>query len=86
MATKKPTKKTAPKHGPGGGLRFVGERPFRGAPARDLTPHDIARLAYRRTLSRIGADGHRPSRAPDPAVVDEITAELIGSGLYEPEV
>lgn len=67
-------------------LRFVGDRPFRGAPARDLTPADIARLAYRRSLSVSGADGIRPDPMnPDPDVVAAITAELIGSGLYQPE-
>jgi hypothetical protein len=67
-------------------LRFVGDRPFRGAPARDLYAEDLARLAYRRSLSISGADGIRPDpRSPDADVVAQITAELIGSGLYSSE-
>lgn len=67
-------------------LRYAGRGPFRGAPARDLTDADIARLAYRRSLTGTGAEGIRPDPAnPDPDVVSTITAELTGSGLYEPE-
>lgn len=67
-------------------LRYVGKAPFRGAPARDLTPHDIARLAYRRAIATTGPDGVRPDpRNPDPELIQAITAELTGSGLYAPE-
>lgn len=69
------------------GLQYVGRGVFRGVPARDLTPADIARLAYLRSYSESAADGIRPDpRAPEPDLITKITAELIGSGLYTPEV
>lgn len=74
------------KKSPQGGLRFTGPGRYAGVPARDLTDHDIARIAYRRALTVSAADGQRPDPAkPDPALVKDITAELIGSGLYKPE-
>lgn len=60
-------------------------RRFSGAPARDLEPADLARLAYRREMARVGTSGIRPSTNPDPAAIAEITAELVSSGLYTPK-
>lgn len=73
------------------------ERGAAGAPARDLTENDIARLAYRRSVAAVTDDVGRPidpddpeagvierpdPRKPDPEVVDEILAELEASGRY----
>lgn len=75
------------------------DRGAAGAPARDLTEADIARLAYRR--ARAASDDQvgrlidpddpdkgviaRPDpRTPDPAVVAEILDELQASGRYAP--
>lgn len=66
-------------------LRFAGRGPYRGAPARDLRQSDLARLAYRHEVARTGPDGVRPSLIPDPDVVEQIVAELTGSGLYTQE-
>lgn len=68
-------------------LRYVGPGTFRGVPARDLTSEDLARLAYRRSMTVTGADGVRPDPSkPDARVLRKIVAELTGSGLYKPEV
>lgn len=81
-------------------VRFIGtdERGAAGAPARDLSESDIARLAYVRTLNPIISDIGRPivsddpesevyvrpdPRKPDPRAVAEILAELELSGRYE---
>lgn len=69
-------------------LVFVGRqgRRFRGIPTRDLDEHDLNRIAYRRALSVTGTSGVRPDpRDPDPTVINEIMAELTGSGLYVAE-
>lgn len=67
-------------------LRYVGREPFRGVPARSLSEADLARLAYQRAMTTTGPDGFRPDpRSPDPALIEKITAELIGSGLYTQE-
>lgn len=74
----------SPTSRPPAGLRFVGPGSFAGVPARDLTTADIERLAYLRAYSVMAGDGHRPDpRRPDPHLIQVITAELIGSGLYE---
>lgn len=84
MTSKKSEKKA--ETAPDTVLRYGGTGRFAGVAARDLTEHDIARLAYLREASRIGADGRRSDpRNPDPDVVNEITAELTGSGLYTRE-
>lgn len=67
-------------------LRYAGRGPFRGVPARDLTAADLARLAYHKRFAEIGTEGKRPDPVhPDPEVVNQITAELLGSGLYTQE-
>ena len=67
-------------------LVYVGRGRFRGIPTRDLEEHDLNRIAYRRALSVTGTSGKRPDpRDPDPTVINEIMAELTGSGLYVSE-
>lgn len=71
---------------PGVVLRYADRGPYAGVPARDLTAHDLARLAYLRRYSEIAAEGKRPDpQNPDPDLVEKIKAELTGSGLYTTE-
>jgi len=75
------------------------ERAAAGAPARDLSGNDIARLAYRRALAEVAEDIGRPvdrddeeagvitrldPRQPDEAIVAAIVEELVASGRYAP--
>lgn len=62
-------------------LVYVGPRAVSGAPARDLTRHDVARIAYRRALSLTTADGIRPPQ-PDATSIRETAADLVGRGPY----
>lgn len=55
-----------------------------GAPARDLTAADLARLAYREAARRSLADGARPDpRNPDQSLAAEIVGRLVGTHHYE---
>lgn len=81
-------------------LRYVGDgRPISGVPARDLSEHDLARLAHRRALAAIAGDVGRPvdptdpgagvfvrpdPAEPDQALVAVIHDELIARGQFEP--
>lgn len=62
-------------------LRFVGPA-VRGAPARDLTRRDIARIAYRRAFALTAADGIRPPQ-PDASQIRSTAADLVARGRYE---
>jgi hypothetical protein len=68
-----------------------------GAPARDLSEHDVARLAYQRSLAEVidrvgqpvdpedpekGVISRPDPRTPDPDHVEAILAELEASGRY----
>jgi hypothetical protein len=61
-------------------LRFVGPA-VRGAPARDLTRHDIERIAYRQALALTYADGIRPA-TPTAAAIRQMTDDLVARGRY----
>jgi hypothetical protein len=61
-------------------LRFVGPA-VRGAPARDLTRADIARLAYRRAFASTAGDGIRPPK-PSPEEIRRMTGDLVARGRY----
>ena len=80
-------------------LVYVGEdgRGAAGAPPRDLTEADVARLVYKRELAAVTADIGRPSVPDDPesepiakpdprkprqAAVDELVDALKASGRY----
>jgi hypothetical protein len=65
-------------------LTFVGEEVgAAGAPARDLTEADIARLTYERQSSEMAAEGKRPDkRDPDPKVSGQIVRDLTATGRY----
>lgn len=73
------------------------DRPISGVPLRDLTEHDLARLAYERSLEPIAdqvgrpIDPDHPERGviarpdplrPDPKVVQEIHDELVARGRF----
>lgn len=70
-----------------------------GAPARDLSGNDVARLAYKRAFAdvteRVGQpiDPDDPDagvvtrpdpRSPDPAIVEAVMTDLVASGRYSP--
>lgn len=61
-------------------LRYVGP-PVTGAPARDLTRGDVARIAYRRALALTAADGIRPP-TPSPSQISATVASLVARGRY----
>lgn len=76
-------------------LRYIGDgRSISGVPARDLSEHDLARLAYERSLAAVAGDVGRPDgagviarpdpRKPDPALVGVIHDELIARRQFEP--
>lgn len=63
-------------------LRFTGHGRA-GAPERDLTAADLARLAYTEAARRTLADGTRPDpRKPDPEIAAAIARRLVASGAY----
>lgn len=83
MSPRRTTPKPQPELVATPALTFVGRGRYRGVPARDLDEHDLARLAYRRALSVTGTSGKRPDpRNPNTTVLNELMAELTGSGLY----
>lgn len=63
-------------------LRFVGPAVV-GAPARDLTAHDLDRLAYKAALAKTHADGVRPPR-PTAAEIQAVSDQLTARGRYVP--
>lgn len=63
-------------------LRYVGPA-VTGAPARDLTWHDVERIAYRRALASTAADGIRPPR-PTADQINATAASLAERGRYRP--
>ena len=81
-------------------LRYVGDgRPISGVPARGLSEHDLARLAYERSLAAVAGDVGRPvdpadpgagvtvrpdPRRPDQALLGVIHDELIARRQFEP--
>lgn len=79
-------------------LAYVGDGRPGGAPARDLTHRDIARLVFKRQLAAVSGDvvldaetgistGLRPDhRDPDPAIAAAVIAELVASGRYSSDL
>lgn len=61
-------------------LKFIGPA-VRGAPARDLTRTDIARIAYRQAFALTAADGIRPPK-PSPNDIRRTTTALVARGRY----
>ncbi|HYI66381.1 MAG TPA: hypothetical protein VEW95_05620 [Candidatus Limnocylindrales bacterium] len=51
-------------------------------PARDLTPHDVDRLVYARTIPTPGSRGLRRGDDGFPQARAKLTRELLRSGVY----